>query len=114
MLDLGVSNNIIPYGVMRQLGLKVTRAFQNVYAMDSRKVEAWGLIEDFKLPLVAFPERIICMDVVAAEVPKSQDMGHAFSRSWAATLGGTLQEDLSYATISVGPNQLIRINVNPK
>jgi hypothetical protein len=114
MLDSGASNNIMPYGVMRQLGLKVTGPYQNVYAMDSKKVEVWGLIKDLKVRLAVFPERIICMDVVAAEVPKSQDMGHAFSRSWAATLGGTLQEDLSYATISVGPNQLVRINVNPK
>jgi hypothetical protein len=40
MLDFG-DNNIMPYGVMRNLRLKVTRPYQNVYAIDSMNVELW-------------------------------------------------------------------------
>jgi hypothetical protein len=40
------------------------------------------------------------MDVVVIDVPDA--WGMLLSRKWAATLGGSLQMDLSYATIPIG------------
>ena len=45
------------------------------------------------------PEKSLVMDVVVANVPPK--FGMLLSRSWAAKLKGTLQMDLSYATIPI-------------
>jgi len=61
MLDSGASHNIILHSMLRQLELMITRPYQNVYPKDSKTVES-------------FLERIIVMDVVVEEVPKSWGM----------------------------------------
>lgn len=53
MVDSRASNNIMSYGVMRQIGLKVTILYQNVYILNSREIEVWGLIKDLKVWLVS-------------------------------------------------------------
>lgn len=45
------------------------------------------------------PEKSIVMDVVVVDVPVK--FGMLLSRSWAAKLKGTLQTDMSYATITI-------------
>jgi hypothetical protein len=42
MLDSGESTNVIPLIVMHQLGLKITRPYRNICAMDRREVEVFG------------------------------------------------------------------------
>jgi hypothetical protein len=98
----------MPYGVMYLLDLKVTRLYQNEYAMDNEKVEVWGLIEDLQIWLAAYPKRVICMDVVVVEVLESRGM--LLSWRWAAGLGSNIQHDLSYAIIPIASNQYVRPN----
>jgi hypothetical protein len=43
--------------------------------------------------------KIIVMDIVVADIPPK--FGMLLSRSWTKKIGGTLQMDLSYATIHV-------------
>jgi hypothetical protein len=50
--------------------------------------------------LLIILEVSIVMDVVVIDVPDA--WGMLLSRKWAATLGGSLQMDLSYATIPIG------------
>jgi hypothetical protein len=45
------------------------------------------------------PEKSVVMDVLVADVPIK--VGTLLSRSWDANLKGTLQMDMSYATIPV-------------
>jgi hypothetical protein len=47
MYDSGASSNIITKGIMQRLGLKVTRPYHNLCAMDSREIETHGIIIDF-------------------------------------------------------------------
>jgi hypothetical protein len=62
-------------------------------------VKRIGLIKDFCITLVQIPAKSMVMDVVVAEIlPK---YGMLLSRSWGAKLKGTLQLDMSYATIPV-------------
>jgi hypothetical protein len=49
MIDSGASTNVMPLKVMNQLGLKTTRPYRNVCAMDLREIKVLGLIKDLQL-----------------------------------------------------------------
>nr|QHR87731.1 hypothetical protein Q903MT_gene1743 [Picea sitchensis] len=99
MLDSGASHNLMPKVVMDQLGLDITRPYKDIFSFDSRKVKCLGLIKDLVVSLSQIPAKNMVMDVVVADIPPK--FGMLLSRSWAAKLKGTLQMDMSYATIPV-------------
>jgi len=49
--------------------------------------------------LTQIPAKTIVMDIVVADIPPK--FGMLLSRSWAAKIKGTMQMDLTYATIPV-------------
>jgi ribonuclease HI len=99
MLDSGASHNLMPKAVMEKLGLEVTRPYKDLHSFDSSKVKCIGLIKDLCITLVQIPSKSMVMDVVVADIPPKYGM--LLSRSWGAKLKGTLQLDMSYATIPV-------------
>jgi ribonuclease HI len=99
LMDSGASHNLMPKVVMEELGLEVTRAYHDLYSFDSRRVKCLGVIKDLVVSLFQLPMKSMVMDIVVADVaPK---FGMLLSRSWIKRLGGTLQMDLTYATIPV-------------
>jgi len=84
---------------MDQLGLEITRPYNNIFSFDSRKVKCLGLIKDLVVYLSQIPSKNMVMDVVVANIPPK--FGMFLSRSWATKLKGTIQMDMSYATIVV-------------
>ena len=103
MLDSGASHNLMPKVIMDNLGLDITRLYKDLCSFDSRKVKCIGLIKDLVVSLDQIPEKSILMDVVVADVHVKVEM--LLSRSHAAKLKGTLQMDMSYATIPVFDEQ---------
>jgi ribonuclease HI len=99
LMDSGASHNLMPKTVMEELGLEVTRAYHDLYSFDSRRVQCLGVIKDLVVTLFQLPMKSVVMDVVVADVPPK--FGMLLSRSWIKRLGGTLQMDLTYATIPV-------------
>jgi hypothetical protein len=99
MLDSGASHNLMPKAVMEKLGLEVTRPYKDLHSFDSSKVRCIGLIKDLCITLVQIPTKSMVMDVVVADIPPKYGM--LLSRSWGAKLKGTLQLDMSYATVPV-------------
>jgi hypothetical protein len=99
MLDSGASHNLMPKAVMEKLGLEVTRPYNDLHSFDSSKVRCIGLIKDLCITLVHIPAKSMVMDVVVANIPPKYGM--LLSRSWGAKLRGTLQLDMSYATVPV-------------
>jgi hypothetical protein len=99
MLDSGTSHNLMPKVVMDELGLDITRPYKDLFSFDSRKVKCLGLIKYLVVSLSQIPSKNLVMDVVVADIPPK--FGMLLSRSWAAKLKGTLQMDMSYATIPV-------------
>jgi hypothetical protein len=99
MLDLGASHNLMPKVIMDELGLDITRPYKDLFSFDSRKVKFLGLIKDLVVSLSQIPSKNLIMDAVVADIPPK--FGMMCSRSWAAKLKGTLQMDMSYATILV-------------
>jgi uncharacterized small protein (DUF1192 family) len=99
LMDSGASHNLMPKVVMEELGLEVTRAYHDLYSFDSRRVQCLGVIKDLAVSLFQLPMKSMVMDIVVADVPPK--FGMLLSRSWIKRLGGTLQMDLTYATIPV-------------
>jgi hypothetical protein len=99
LMDSGASHNLMPKIVMEELGLEVTKAYHDLYSFDSRRVQCLGVIKDLVVSLFQLPMKSVVMDIVVADVPPK--FGMLLSRSWIKRLGGTLQMDLTYATIPV-------------
>ena len=99
MLDSGASHNLMPKGVVESLGLEVTRPYKDLYSFDSKRVKCLGLIKDMVVTLNKLPSKTIVMDVVVADIPPK--FGVLLSRSWTSKLKGSLQMDMSYATIPI-------------
>ena len=97
LLELGDSDNLIPKEVMDELGLSIMKTYHDLFSFDSRKVKFLGLIKDLVINLSQLPSKSIVMDIVVANIPPK--FGLLLSRSWSKRLGGTLQMDLTYATI---------------
>jgi hypothetical protein len=99
LMDSGESHNIMPKTVMEELGLEITKAYHDLYYFDSRRVKCLGVIKYLVVTLFQLPMKSVVMDIVVADVPPK--CGMLLSRSWIKRLGGTLQMDLTYATIPV-------------
>ena len=87
----------MPKAVMDELGLSITKPYPNMFSFDSRKVKCLGLIKDLVVNLSQIPSKSIMMEIVVVDIPPK--FGLLLSRSWSKMLGGTLQMDLTYATI---------------
>ena len=99
LLDLGASHNLMPKAVMEALGLSITQPYHDMYAFDSRVVKCLDVIKEMVVNFAQLPMKSVIMDVVVADItPK---FGLLLSRSWEKKVGGTLQMDLTYATIPV-------------
>jgi hypothetical protein len=107
MLDSGASHNVMPKAIMDKLSLEVTRPYGDLYSFDSRRVKCLGMIKDLVVNLAQIPSKSILMDVVVADIPPKY--GLLLSRSWGAKLGGSIQLDMTYATIPVFGGQFTRL-----
>jgi ribonuclease HI len=99
LLDSGASHNLMPKAVMDELGLEITKPYHDLFSFDSRKVKCLGMIKDLAVTLTQASMKTMVMDIVVADIPPK--FGCLLSRAWMKRLGGTLQMDLSYATIPI-------------
>ena len=70
--------------------------------MRAREVDVVGIILNLRVKLAKYPDIEMAMDVVVIDVP--DNWGMLLSRKWAATLGGYIQMDWTYATIPASKN----------
>ena len=97
----------MPKAMMDELGLEVTKPYHDLFSFDSRKVRCLGLIKDLVINLAQLPMRSMIMDVVVVDIPPKFKL--LLSLPWRKRLGGTLQMDLSYATVPVFGEELKRL-----
>lgn len=107
LLDSGTSHNLMPKAVMDELGLEITKSYHDFFSFDSRKVKCLGLIKNLVVTSTQIPMKSMVMDIVLAKIPPK--FGLLLSRLWMKRLGGTLQMDISYATIPVYGGANIRL-----
>jgi hypothetical protein len=58
LVDSGASHNVMPQVVMEELGLEITKPYQNLYYFDSKKVKCLGLIKDMVASLAQLPMKV--------------------------------------------------------
>jgi hypothetical protein len=107
MLDSGASHNVMPKTIMDRIGLEITRPYGDLYSFDSRRVKCVGMIKDLVVTPAQVPVKSVLMDVVIVDIPPKY--GLLLSRSWGAKIGGSLQLDMTYATILVFDGQLTQL-----
>ena len=111
MLDSGASHNLMPKEVMEKLALEITRPYKDMYSFESSKVKCLGLIKYLCVTLAQILAKSLVMHIVVVDI--SPKYGMLLSCSWGAKLQGTLQMDMTYATIPVFGQQrrLYRENI---
>jgi hypothetical protein len=97
LMDTSASHNVMPKVVMEELGLEITKPYQDLYSFGSKKVKCLGLIKDLVVSLAQLPMKSVVMDIVVDDI--ATKFGMLLSRMWAKKVGGSLQMDLTYATI---------------
>ena len=78
--------------------------------MDQRDVTIIGTINSMPYRLLAYPNKVMTMSVLVVDIPARYGM--LLSRKWSASMGGSMQCDLSYATFQID-NKLIKIVRDP-
>jgi hypothetical protein len=99
LMDSGASNNVMPKVVIDELVLDITKPYQDLYSFDSKKVKCLGVIKDLVVTLSQLPMKSDVLDVVVVDKPPKFVM--LLSISWDKKVGGSLQMDLTYATIPI-------------
>jgi hypothetical protein len=97
----------MPKVVMEELGMEITKLYQDLYSYDSKKVKCLGLIKDMVVSLAQLPMKSVVMDIVVADIPPM--FGMLLSKTWAKKVGGSLQMDITYATIPMFGDEHRRI-----
>ena len=86
LMDSGASHNVMPKVVMEELGLEITKPYQDVYSFDSKKVKCLGLIKGMVVSLAQLPMKSVVMDIVLDDIPPK--FGMLLSKTWAKKVGG--------------------------
>jgi hypothetical protein len=86
LMDSGACHNVIPKVVMEELGLEITKPYQDLYSFDSKKVKCLGLIKSMVVSLAQLPMNTIMMGIVVDDIPPK--FGMLLSRTWAKKVGG--------------------------
>jgi hypothetical protein len=55
LMDSGASHNVMPKVFMDELGLEITKPYQDLYSFDSKRVKCLGVIKDLVVSLSQFP-----------------------------------------------------------
>ena len=76
--------------------------------MNSQQIEVHGLIKGLKVHLATYLDIMIIMDIFVIDVPYA--WGMILSQIWATYIRGSIQMELSYATIFVPDKSLIWID----
>ena len=107
MLDSGVSANVMPLSVMKELGLDVNRPYRNVCGLDSRSMSVHGPIKDIIVCFATSPDISTIMNIVVVDLPPSYGM--LLSHKFSTSVNGTIQMDLSFTSILNLEGCLVRI-----
>jgi len=99
MLDSGASHSIMPKVIMEKLGLDITKPYKDLLSFYSSKVRCLDLTKGLCVTLTQIQEKNVVVDIVVANIPPKYGM--LLSRYWGETLQGTLQMDMTYATIPI-------------
>ena len=93
---------------MEQLNLKITIPYHNICAMDSREVKFVGIVLGFLVQLAKYLDIHLKMDILVIDV--HEKWGMFLSTKWAANLGGSIQMDWTYGTITLSEYTMVKLH----
>jgi hypothetical protein len=94
LIDSRATNNIMPLEVMEALGMSCTKYYEtgeSIYAIDSRKVPAYGEIKDFYAWIIVAPHIITVFTIIVVDLPPTY--GVVLGRDWSSMIGGYIMND---------------------
>jgi hypothetical protein len=94
LVDTGTTNNIMPLEVMEALGMSCNKYYETgekIYTIDSRKVPAYGEINDFYAWIIVAPHIIIVFNIIVLDLPLAY--GVVLGRYWSSMIGGYIMSD---------------------
>jgi hypothetical protein len=69
LLDSGASHNLMPKVFMDELGLEITKPYNDLYSFDSKRVKCLGVVKDLVVSLAQLPMKSMVMDILVADIP---------------------------------------------
>jgi hypothetical protein len=89
LVDTRMTNNIMSLPVMEALGMICTKYYETgetIYAIDSRKVSAYGEIKDFYAWITTTPHIITVFNIIVVDLPLTY--GVVLGIYWTSMIGG--------------------------
>jgi hypothetical protein len=114
LVDIGTTNNIMPLMVMEALGMNCTKYYENgesIYAIDSRKVPAYGEIKDFYVGITVDPHIITVFNIIVVELPPAY--GVVLGRDWSSMIGGYIMNNGICMIFSGKEGEMIKVPREP-
>ena len=71
---------MIPKRVMDEIGLNITKSYNDMCFFDSKKFKCMGVIKNLVVTLAQFPMKSMEMDIIVVDIPLR--FGMLLSRSW--------------------------------
>jgi hypothetical protein len=104
IIDIGASDNVMPFPIAKALGLTLTKVHGRCYSMDAKKVSLLGKIKDAQVALASHPKKILLLTILVVDIPASYSL--LLSRSFCRDLGGKIKLDWSQAIIPIGSKKV--------
>lgn len=96
--------NIMPMMIMKELGLWVDSTYGKCYAMYNISIPIIGIMSDVEINLATYPEATYRTNIIVVDIPPYY--GILLSKIWIIVIGGNVQLDLSYATITMNGKEV--------
>jgi hypothetical protein len=110
LIDSGATNNIMPLSIMEALGLECTKYYEtreSIYAIDSRKVPAYGEIKDFCAWISSTPHVTTVFTIIVVDLPATY--GVVLGCDWCSMIGGYIMNDGSCMMFPNKDGNLIKV-----
>jgi hypothetical protein len=110
LVDSGATNNIMPLSIMEALGMECTKYYEtgeSIYAIDSRKVPAYGEIKDFCAWISVAPHITTIFTIIVVDFPPAY--GVVLGWDWCSMIGGYIMNDGSCMMLPNKDGTMIRV-----
>ena len=110
LVDIGVTNNIMPFTVMEALGMSCTKYYEIdeiIYSIDSRKVPTYREIKDLYAWITTTPHIITVFNIIVVDLPPSY--GVVLGRDWSSMIGGYIMNNGSCMMLPGKEGAMIKV-----
>jgi hypothetical protein len=110
LIDIIATNDIMPLSVIETLGMGCTKYYEigeSIYAIDSRKVSAYGEIKDSYARITITPHITIVFTIIVVDLTLAY--GVVLGRYWSSSIGGYMMNYGSYMMLQNNDGTMIKV-----